>query len=217
MPGPVNMEDPQEYKSLDELFRKTFEELPESPAASGWDVPSPRVWEQVQTRIKPPKTGWTTQSFLLVTGMAVVLLLGLYWMLTRPDQPDTDTNPVATEKPATVAEVNAETAPVTTSPTPEQPAALPARPAVTAPAARQPERSIRPAAPQPDDRTMHEEEPGIHRHPGSMPLPGSAQAPNTTIRRQMEALRQAPWAQPLKPLPSVWMKWKEKAAPSTPK
>jgi len=210
------MEDPQEYKSLDDLFRNTFEELPESPSPSGWDVPSPRVWEQVQTRIKPPKSGWTTQSFLLVAGMAVILLLGLYWTLTRPDNPDTDSYPVATEQPATVAEVNAETAPVTTSPAPEQPAAVPARPAVTSPAARQTERSIRSAAPQPDDRT-HEDEPGMRQPAGSMPLPGSAQAPNTTIRRQMEALRQAPWAQPLKPLPSVWMKWKERSAPSTPK
>ena len=217
MPGPVKMEDPQEYKSLDDLFRNTFEELPESPSPSGWDVPSPRVWEQVQTRIKPPKSGWTTQSLLLIAGMAVVLLLGLYWTLTRPDNPDADTNPAATEQPATVAEVNAETAPVTTSPTPGQPAAVPARPAVSAPAARQTERSIRTAAQQADDRTTHEEESGMHRHPGSMPLPGSAQAPNTTIRRQMEALRHAPWAQPLKPLPGVWMKWKEKSAPTTPK
>jgi len=219
MPGPVNMEDPQEYKSLDELFRKTFEELPESPAPSGWDAPSPRVWEQVQTQIRPPKSGWTTQFFLLVAGMAVVLLLGLYWALTRPDQPDTDTKPVATEQPALVTDFNTEAVPVAASPAAEQPVAAPARPAAPANAgSRQPARPAQlPANPQPENRT-HEDEPGIqHRPAGSMPLPGSAHAPNTTIRRQMEELRNAPWAQPLAPLPSILKILQEKSTPSLPK
>lgn len=216
MPGPVNMEDPQEYKSLDELFRKTFEELPESPAASGWDVPSPRVWEQVQTHIRPPKSGWSTQSLLLVAGMAVVLLLGLYWVLSRPDLPDTNTTPAATEQPATVADISAENTTAETSPT-EQPLAVPTRPSVPAPVVRRAEPATPSPALQPDEHVLEEEHATPHRPAGSLPLPGSAQAPNTTIRRQMEELRQAPWAQPLKPLPGVWMKWKEKAVPEAPK
>ncbi|MEQ1746467.1 MAG: hypothetical protein ABMA02_13640 [Saprospiraceae bacterium] len=192
------MEDPQEYKSLDDLFRKTFEDLPDRPAPSGWDTPSPRVWEQVQTKIQPPKAGWTAPSLLLVAGMAVVLLLGLYWALSRPNQPAADTLPAVTESPTLAAEPTNQNQIAV----PELTASAPAThsPATPAPNRRR-EFSSQPASPQmPDSETTP------RRSAGSLPLPGTAQAPNTTIRRQMEELRHAPWAQPLRPLPNVLKK-----------
>jgi len=208
------MEDPQEYKSLDDLFRKTFEELPESPSPSGWDAPSPRVWEQVQANIKPPKSGWTTQSLLLVAGMAVVLLLGLYWALTRPVLPDTDVQPVATEQPA-VATTPAMTRTEAPVEAPTATAVMPARPTAPAPQIRRPDSRTQPTSLRPEAE-QHPDAPGARQATGSIPLPGSAQAPNTTIRRQMEELRHAPWAQPLAPLPNILMILREKSAPSLP-
>ncbi|MBK9336851.1 MAG: hypothetical protein IPM98_09790 [Lewinellaceae bacterium] len=201
------MDDPQEYKSLDELFRKTFEELPERPAASGWDVPSPRVWEQVQATIVPPKSGWTTQSLLLLSGLAVVLLLGLYWALSRSPQPAADQPAVAVEsKSAPIDTPASETAPADPVSTPQHTGA-PMRPEVSA----KPPIASPPAVRSPENTPNVS--PG--RPTGSIPLPGTALAPNTTIRRQMEELRTAPWAQPLKPLPSI-LKWKVKTPPPVP-
>ena len=203
------MEDPQEYKSLDELFRKTFEELPETPTPSGWDVPSPRVWEQVQANIPAPKSGWTTQSLLLLSSMAVVLLLGLYWALSRPDQPDNDAPPT-TEQPAVAADtpIGADQ-PERAASVAEIPVAVPAP--LSAPTQRRhPDTATKTETLLPADGT--EEEPTLQRPAGSIPLPGTAQAPNTTIRRQMEELRNAPWAQPLEPLPNS-LKWQQKTVP----
>lgn len=196
------MEDPQAHKSLDELFRKTFEGLPENPAPSGWDTPSPRIWEQVRSQIKPPKSGWTTQSILLLSGLAVVLLLGLYWALSRPDQPIIKV-PQPIEQPAAAAESPDDLVQLgeTNHPAPETTASIVAT--VEMPAPSSTAEAVQPVAGQPAD-TKEEEEHGSVRRPAvSAPLPGSAQAPNTTIRRQMEELRRAPWAQPLEPLPSI--------------
>lgn len=203
------MEDPQAYKSLDELFRKTFEGLPENPAPSGWDTPSPRVWEQVQGQIKPPKSGWTTQSLLLLSGLAVVLLLGLYWALSRPDQPVIEApqpieQPAAAESPSGLAQLNE-----TGGLYPETTASHAATVQVLAPHTTESDQSM--VVSQPAD-TKEEEEHSVRRPAVSAPLPGSAQAPNTTIRRQMEELRRAPWAQPLEPLPSI-LNLQEKAVP----
>jgi len=196
------MDNPQEFKSLDDLFRKTFENLPDGPAASGWDKPSPRVWEQVRGQIKPPARGWTTQSILLISGLAIVLMLGLYWALT---QPETATRP---QSPAAST-----TAPVATPETPatgttEPLVATESNPVTPAPPVRndQVRQPANPESPSLQANSTQDEEPENlqRRLPGSAPLPGTNPAsPNTTVRRQMEAWRGAPWAQPLAPLPTI--------------
>lgn len=200
------MDDPQEFKSLDALFRKTFENLPDSPAASGWDSPSPRVWEQVRTQIKPPARGWTGKSILLISGLAVVLMLGLYWALTQTDSGELRQTPA--EQP---------TMPVAT---PDAPAAAAAEDVVATEPAINPAtdpaqyRQTKKKQKQTDaekqspfsNSTQEETADGAlqRRLPGSAPLPGTNPAsPNTTVRRQMEAWRGAPWAQPLAPLPTI--------------
>ncbi|MCB0531394.1 MAG: hypothetical protein H6569_08765 [Lewinellaceae bacterium] len=199
------MDDPQEFKSLDALFRKTFENLPDSPAASGWDSPSPRVWEQVRTQIKPPARGWTGKSILLISGLAVVLMLGLYWALTQTDsgaqlQAPTEqpTMPVATPDASDAASAEDLVANETTA----IPAATPAQNRLSQ---KQQKQTNTKKDSQYSNNTQEEAAEGVQRRlPGSAPLPGTNPAsPNTTVRRQMEAWRGAPWAQPLAPLPNI--------------
>lgn len=207
------MADPQEFDSIDELFQKTFDSLPDAPSASGWDVPSPKVWEHVQEQIRPPQAGWTTKSILLISGMAIALMLGLYWTLSQPQAP--------AEKPVPAAP---ETAVTATAPVTDVTAAAPeAEVTATVPAAQMPESGTRPATrrhrpvSEPSATAVEvpavstaaaqhrpaEDQAGRRLPQGSAPLPGSdPNLPNTTIRRQAEALRKAPWAQPLAPLPT---------------
>ena len=210
------MADPQEYSSIDELFRKTFDDLPDAPSSSGWDTPSDKVWDQVQVRIKPPHSGWTAKSILLISSLAIALMLGLYWSLSKPDSPQP---PAAADTPATgvaAAPPNPVPAPqvkVPASPPAgsEQPVAA-ARPETAAPATAQPgarrkaAKKAAPVAASPEGQSVPETEDLLPRRrpSGSAPLPGTnPNIPNTTIRRQVEAWRKAPWAQPLAPLPTI--------------
>lgn len=193
------MDDPQEYKSLDELFRKTFEELPDTPSATGWDVPATAVWEKVQTQIKPPRSGWSGKSILVIASFAVALSLGLYWALSRPETPETPAA-IARDQPA-VAVVE------TPATNPETPAEIQIPEQTTTPervvhSRRQSTNALRNGAPA-ANTTQAMEEGALQRPSGSAPLPGTKPAsPNTTIRRQAEAWRSAPWAQPLALLPT---------------
>ena len=199
------MADPQEFNSLDELFRKTFDDLPDTPAPSGWDKPSARVWDQVQVRLKPPKGGWSSKTILLIGGMAALLMLGLYWALTRQEvlEPGALTPVVvvdpapAPEQPATASKPSLPDEEVSTA---QVPVRAPHRRQATAPGPATPSPSSEPAI-TPERET---EEPIRIRPAGSPPLPGTNPvSPNTTIRRQMEALHYAPWAKPLAPLPTI--------------
>lgn len=77
------MTEQQAKNPLDELFRKTFEGLPDSPAASGWDTPSDRVWQQVQSNIQSPQKGWGIQTLLLFAAIAATVAVGLFWMFGK--------------------------------------------------------------------------------------------------------------------------------------
>lgn len=208
------MTDPKEFNSLDELFRKTFEDLPETPASSGWDTPSPQIWDQVQVRLKPPRSGWSTNTIILVSGFAIVLMLGLYWALTRTNQTEAPTSaPTATETPLAAPNVNAGTpaSPVTapaTTPSVTSSESRASNPAPVHRTKRQPSH-LNPVtaleAPNPGNTTEQiADEPRPHRPIGSAPLPGSRPAsPNTTVLRQETAWQNKPWSKPLSPLPSV--------------
>jgi len=80
------MTEQQSQSPIDDLFRKTFEELPASAAESGWDTPSDSVWKQVQTNISQPSKGWGIQSIVLISAIAVTLTLGLVWMFSGPPE-----------------------------------------------------------------------------------------------------------------------------------
>lgn len=209
------MADPQEFNSLDELFRKTFDDLPDTAATSGWDTPSPRVWDQVQVRLKPPRSGWSTQTILLVSSLAITLMLGLYWALSTPDQPAAIPSIANSEQ--SVAATAPENSPVVDTPAEAPEGAAPdtrstgtatekrrnpSRQSAPKPSSVPPAETTLPTAPNSTERNS--EEPGRLRPSGSVPLPGSRPAsPNTTVLRQAEQWRGAPWAKPLAPLPST--------------
>lgn len=86
----------EEFEPLDELFRKTFQDLPATPTASGWDTPSSRVWQRVQSQIKPASTGWALQTWALLAVTAIVMAVGLYVVLGKPRP-----TPVPTPLPVT--------------------------------------------------------------------------------------------------------------------
>jgi len=95
------MTEQQAKNPLDELFRKTFESLPDSPAASGWDTPSDRVWQQVQSNIQTPQKGWGLQTFLLFAAIAATIAVGLFWMFGNPaENPAPAPAVTPTEQPA---------------------------------------------------------------------------------------------------------------------
>lgn len=181
------MEDNQELTHLDALFRQTFEDLPDTPSPSGWDTPSPRVWEGIRTHLQTsPRSGGGSLTALLLTGTAfVALLAALYWAFLRPTPPP--------EAPGTANALRHDTPPERTQ----------AAPALEAAAlAKRLAPSTRARAPKSRNTTLDADRHAEPLLPSSAPLPGSMPAPNTTIRREVEALRHAPWAQPLQPLPT---------------
>lgn len=203
------MTDPKEFETLDQLFRKTFDDLPDTPAASGWDTPSARVWQHVQSQIKPPRSGWSAQAITLLAAFAVTLAVGVYLYLGRTNKattPATET-PVAAEQPAP---------PQTEAP--ESRAVLAEKSETPAKQARKksvPE-EIRDAAPgivppspgqaaKPDDSESAVKQAAAT----SAKKPVS---PNSTERRKAELARRAEtaWKTPLAPLPPHWPKLKSK-------
>jgi len=206
------MTDPKEFETLDQLFRKTFDELPDTPAASGWDTPSGRVWQHVQSQIKPPRSGWSAQAITLLAAFAVTLAVGIYLYLGRTNKTTTPATeaPVAAEQPATpvlpqtetienqtiVAEKNdipAKQARKKTLPEENRDAA----PGIVPPPPGQ--------AAKPDDgESAAKQAAGI---PAKKPV-----SPNSTERRKAELARRAEtaWKTPLAPLPPHWPKLKSK-------
>jgi cytoskeletal protein RodZ len=77
------MAEPKEIHPLDELFRKSFDELPAAPATNGWDTPSVQVWEHVQERIKTPRTSWKSWTIAILAAVATVAALW-FWFQNRP-------------------------------------------------------------------------------------------------------------------------------------
>jgi hypothetical protein len=186
------MTDPIEFQSIDELFRRTFDGLPETPAPNGWDQPSNQVWEQVKTRIKPPRSGWSTQTIVLVSAFAVILALGLFLLFRKPVA-----QPVATLKPA-APEMHA-TQPVAAD-TPAAPEVVKAPEVKTAPvvvkkpAVSHRKKSVQEAAPAAQE-VSHKKAATVKLP--AQPLPGSAlkTPPNSKAKEYYKALR------PLKLLP----------------
>jgi len=166
------MTEPQhEYQSLDELFRKTFDNLPDSPDASGWDAPSDQVWQHVRTQIKPPKTGWSIQSIGLVSAFGVALTLGLYLFFGRPAAEPLPV-PAATtpmEIPAPAATPPTE---ITTPHLPDVSKEVTTPPVTPAPANAAKQRPA-PAAPNQPDNSTRQDNTTMQRPTGAVPLPGS--------------------------------------------
>lgn len=225
------MAEQKDFHSLDELFRKSFDNLPDTPDASGWDTPSDRVWQQVQTRIKPPHQGWSSSQILLVASGAIAIAIGLYLAFARPQQPATNqqgapeqANQPAAEMPVTTATPSEPAQPYNPPAVRYHPAehvkttpnlANPEQPAV-APAVEQPvEQPLQTAAPatgssEPSTGKMVNSSGRRAERTGALPLPGSDPSePNSTVLRHKRRL----WTNPL---PTLRTTRKQNAAPSLP-
>jgi hypothetical protein len=165
------MSEPQDLQKIDQIFKNAFDSLPDAPAASGWDTPSPRVWSNVQQQVSGQRTGWALSSKLIVTGM-VMLMIGLgAWYYQDISTSKNNTTPAPVSAPAPiVAPAPADAPTVTPSSKPEQP--KPAEPAATQ--KKKPTVTQQPDAVEPVNST--------ERKPKT--------APNSTIREQNKQLNE---------------------------
>lgn len=114
------MTEQQAQSPIDDLFRKTFEELPASAAESGWDTPSDHVWQHVQTNISQPGKGWGIQSIVLMSAIAVTLTIALVWMFSgTPEKPAVAPPVTPVEQPMASPSAPAENTNVKTMPVPK--------------------------------------------------------------------------------------------------
>jgi len=203
------MTEPQELRSIDELFKSTFNNLPETPASSGWDTPSERVWDHVRDNIQAPRSGWSLQSLMILAGFAILVAVGLYFAFSGAEKAGTD--PVETATPAITAPV----APVVEAPV-VAPASLPEPAVASIPAAPKAQRTYTPRTVKPalgntaPKRLPVEELPIVTNREmphsnGAAPLPGSNEVkiPNTTEALKIEHVKQLEilWRTPLDFLP----------------
>jgi hypothetical protein len=90
---------------LDDLFRRSFDQLPESPSPNGWDQPSERVWQGIQQQVAPGTSILSTSTLavafggiILVAGLAFYLLGGFTLRPTHQEGPVTPPPPVRQEE-----------------------------------------------------------------------------------------------------------------------
>ena len=203
------MTDPKEFESLDELFRKTFDKLPDTPDPSGWDNPSGRVWQHVQAQIAPSGGGWSLQTVAIIAAFAVALTVGLYLLLSRgqeADMPATEV-PVAVETPRlTPTEPAAEMPLAATSGQEEQVVQLSENNQVG-------KKSQMRALTRKKPRTADQEASASdHTDEKAAPSGKAPVSPNTMQRRKAELARKAAvaWKTPLTTLPLHWPELKTK-------
>jgi len=188
------MADPKEYQSLDDLFRKTFDGLPETPSPNGWDRPSDRVWEHVKTRIEPPRTGWSAQTLMMVSAFAVILAVGMYLFFGGTEQKDIQASvSPAIEQSVAVQPVVADQ-PLAETP-PETNTEKPLEKSKQLRGQNQTEAKQVPVQQAPAPVNPSRVEPG--RTGAALPLPGSKpDSPNTK-----ERLKNGAWRAPFQALP----------------
>jgi hypothetical protein len=110
----------KDTQPIDELFRKTFESMPQTPASSGWDVPSDRVWQNVQGGIA--QTGVTLGTKIaLVAASVLCIAVATYWFGIRQSAveaapPAPQTQPIMAPAPAAALPQNVENEPAVSNP-----------------------------------------------------------------------------------------------------
>lgn len=164
----------EEFEPLDDLFRKTFQDLPTTPTASGWDTPSPRVWQRVQGQIAPPNAGWSSQTWTLLAALVVVLGTGLYFAYGK-SQPIPRPAPAPMEQPVLHP-------PAVASPPEVLPTAPAGKPAVQPATKVRPGATVAPSNPAVNSSTPRGTDRGKVE---ATPLPGTKpESPNSTMREK---------------------------------
>lgn len=229
------MSNNKEFESIDELFRKTFNDLPESPSTSGWDVPSDRVWQTVQTGIQTRHVGWSiTRKMIALAAISVVVATGVFLALNTNEttQQAPEPQPTILEQPQQQQNSTATTI-SSVAATPTQPVTSAAEPAsrvvsntkVTAPKASvnsmekaaTPTLKVVAAIPELPTPTVVEATPAletpventskIDKGRSTAPKP-----PNSVEKRRLIEQMKAAWGTPLQTIPYI----KGYAAPQIP-
>lgn len=164
------MPESQDFHPIDELFHKTFDQLPETPAANQWDKPSDRVWDHVQKQITRP--GTPAIGVWIVAALALgALALAAWWFIAQGGRPSPEPapTPALEQTPAVSQPEPAPSQPdlkMAPSPAPSQAAGKTKRP--------KPDNTQTPAVNSQGER------------PGNVaqPLPGEKPQPRNTDERQ---------------------------------
>lgn len=82
------MPEQQNFEQIDSIFRNAFQEMPETPAPNGWDQPSKKVWQGIESNLRPRVINrFPAQLLLLVSSAAVLSALAWYLSSRQPQVP----------------------------------------------------------------------------------------------------------------------------------
>lgn len=184
------MSEPNEYNSIDALFKKAFDDVSNTPAADGWDTPSGKVWEHVRNRIEAPRHGWSTRTLGLIAAFSVTVLIGLYLTLTQTQAVEKTPNSAPISTPGAVS------APLSA---PEKSKEIEIPLPETIKAAKPGSKSLKQEQKVQNPLADKEENHTAEHRPAALPLPGSRPlSPNSTVARQQQI-----WLMPMPFLPAA--------------
>jgi outer membrane biosynthesis protein TonB len=98
------MADLHDPNALDQLFKKSFESLSEAPDANGWDTPSPRVWQNIQTEIAPQSVLYSKYLWSGL-GLAAIALLSFVFFGQKTEKITAPVTAPSIETPVIAAPV----------------------------------------------------------------------------------------------------------------
>jgi|GEM_PF-3810648 hypothetical protein len=76
------MPEQQNFEPIDRVFRNAFQDMSETPAPTGWDQPSARVWKGIQSRLSRPSTSSRFPVHLLLLVSGAVAFGALAWYIS---------------------------------------------------------------------------------------------------------------------------------------
>lgn len=92
------MPEQQNFEQIDSIFRNAFQEMPETPAPNGWDQPSKKVWQGIESNLRPRVINrFPAQLIFLVSSAAVLSALAWYLSSKQPQVPAAVPNSIPSE------------------------------------------------------------------------------------------------------------------------
>jgi hypothetical protein len=194
----------EDNQGLDELFRSTFDALPDTPSSNGWDLPSNKVWEHVHQQIQP-KAGWSAMQVISTLAVLIVVGAAIYFGArqnegSKPATPETTPQIEVAQQPVEaqvqeqdrqpssedlVETTNQETNTVRNS---TQANSTSSNQLVAIPTIDEPVQ---------EEKVKRPQEP-----PMALPLPGSKQD-DADAHNTQERLIKEIWSKPVEPLPTI--------------
>jgi Predicted membrane protein len=150
------MTDPQAKHPIDEIFRKSFENLPAQADPSGWDSPSDKVWQNVQHNIRPGN-GIGLKAIGILAAVAIAIVVGMVWL--SPATKQRPAVPAQTEQGTEPTETNAEQ-PAEAAPAPS---AAPSDSPANLPSYKNAKKALKTSFPNPKKHGKHARSPADQR------------------------------------------------------